>query len=909
MTRRVLRYICTVALGALFAACGDDTLIPDNDILVGVPGTVTIQFRNSESTRAENENGDNPYSGNPEYLIENLFVALYPDSPEENIPAVAVTKATELTSYKSHTLTMKLTSEMVGELFNNADGSTCKMFAFANLTSEQMGELGERPTISDLKSLAVDTDFLNEKMPKSFVMAGEGKVKYTAGKSASSIGYAIGEGELYRAAAKIMLNLKVSATVTTPGSTEEWEPILGDMMCMLYNGVKDAVAYPVPDEDENGWKPANVSAYFNGNLKDDNAYRKFIDNSTEGDEDTDNEEIYPYGLDTPFYTYPNTWVETPDEQHKTVMTLMVPWKLKGSETETRRNYYYQVPITPAELPHIDRNYSYTVNLNVGMLGSLDPDKPLPTEEYSYQIVNWSQADIDVDMNEYRYLVVNPNVYTVHNEEDIIIPFYTSHPVSLSNVSITFEQFAFVSNGKYLDVGKVVNFTIDQEQINLSNNPPENYISDQKLITYEESTSGLNQAVIRINHPLTVWRPIAWDKEDQEYYGTSFYGTYRSSASDEIVKEFADEIKFYSPQDIYPAYFPFVIRIHIAHSDNPNFSEDVTITQYPAMYIQADRNPTTINITEDRNNVYGSPNPPGNVYVNGVAFRAFGYVGIEESELVTPQPNDLGSLRGIYYYSDDVTGGSQDKNPNMYIITITQLSEGSEFVIGDPRSQYYTNDLGGNQNLPTPISNEGPAGDWCEEASALYNTTPGGERKLAYYYPTIESEETQNMIAPVLRLASNWGQASWETDLFPALELWNQTRELARRRIATYQEQGFPAGRWRLPTYAEFQYIVTLSFDKKIPEYFTKKKGYWTAQGLAWVDDNGGFHLNETAPSTTYGVRGVYDEWYWNKYPEYSISKTTFDYTYGEGRNLGNGITVYNQYGYKYTLGDMPRGTN
>ncbi len=131
------------------------------------------------------------------------------------------------------------------------------------------------------------------------------------------------------------------------------------------------------------------------------------------------------------------------------------------------------------------------------------------------------------------------------------------------------------------------------------------------------------------------------------------------------------------------------------------------------------------------------------------------------------------------------------------------------------------------------------------------------------------------VAPKLRVASSYGKS---------LGAINRTN--ARRRIATYQEMGYPAGRWRLPTSGELQFIVKLSQDGKIPVVFNSGSTYWTAQGACTINRNGSLTLS-TGNRTTCFVRGVYDEWYWEQYPQYSISPMGTNYT--------------------YTLGDVPRG--
>ena len=44
------------------------------------------------------------------------------------------------------------------------------------------------------------------------------------------------------------------------------------------------------------------------------------------------------------------------------------------------------------------------------------------------------------------------------------------------------------------------------------------------------------------------------------------------------------------------------------------------------------------------------------------------------------------------------------------------------------------------------------------------------------------------------------------------------------RCAGYQEAGYPAGRWRVPTMAEINYIVQLSGWGVIPSLFSESSG-------------------------------------------------------------------------------------
>lgn len=140
-----------------------------------------------------------------------------------------------------------------------------------------------------------------------------------------------------------------------------------------------------------------------------------------------------------------------------------------------------------------------------------------------------------------------------------------------------------------------------------------------------------------------------------------------------------------------------------------------------------------------------------------------------------------------------------------------------------------------------------------------------KRQLQYYYRTIEDREdgsTNNYtspdqyvtgwhIAPKYRIASSYSVVNRDAC---------NSLEKARRRCATYQENGYPAGRWRLATYAEIQLIVSLSYRGIIPELFTSTSSYWCAHGSVKGDGDG--NVSPNGGNSGVSVRCVYDEWYW-----------------------------------------------
>lgn len=121
--------------------------------------------------------------------------------------------------------------------------------------------------------------------------------------------------------------------------------------------------------------------------------------------------------------------------------------------------------------------------------------------------------------------------------------------------------------------------------------------------------------------------------------------------------------------------------------------------------------------------------------------------------------------------------------------------------------------------------------------------------------------TRQMIAPQFMMASSYGvcnNAMGYSD--------------AEKRCATYQEDGYPAGRWRVPTQAEVKYIIQLSGWGVIPVLFNNGSNYWSAHTVV-QNDNGVF---STSTSTSAFVRCVYDTWYWGKE---RVDEDTF--TYGD----------------------------
>lgn len=250
-----------------------------------------------------------------------------------------------------------------------------------------------------------------------------------------------------------------------------------------------------------------------------------------------------------------------------------------------------------------------------------------------------------------------------------------------------------------------------------------------------------------------------------------------------------------------------LTFELTVTNDAGLSRDVTVIQYPSIYITAEAPQVT--------------NGRGAVFINAVSnnFTNANYKLVYETGKSSSSYR-LGTIRS-YRYSV-----SNNNNFNIYTINVTNL-RGSGYFIGDPRSR----DGVTYENLRGASTSGAP---------------------LTGYLPVDPS--SPDVIAPSFKLASSYG-ASFST----SNNNGRLSYEYANRRCAAYQENGYPAGRWRLPTDAELLFCINLSDNGKIPSLFNGN--YWAGSGVIY---NGS---GEVQTGTTAAVRCVYDSWYWGDRPE------------------------------------------
>lgn len=227
-------------------------------------------------------------------------------------------------------------------------------------------------------------------------------------------------------------------------------------------------------------------------------------------------------------------------------------------------------------------------------------------------------------------------------------------------------------------------------------------------------------------------------------------------------------------------------------------------------------------------------PP--IYIVGA--QSNGYAFVNEEGMNSSNEDDNGTDIGSLPRRNDITGKDNgiNVNKNQYNIYVTALPSTMSYLIGDPRST---------------------------TGSSL-----SGINELTNYRPTRQGAE--NVIAPAFKIASSYGKTS---DM--------DTYAKAEKRCASYQENGYPAGRWRVPTQAEIAFIQERSANGDIPSLFNgavygyrnnQYSGYWTAYDMAYwpgynsdgddVGPDAGSYTTSQLNCSEHAVRCVYDVWYW-----------------------------------------------
>ena len=737
------------------------------------------------------------------------------------------------------------------EYFGEGKANKCYVYVIANLPEDfTMGENGLvytnadettteiGTTWTDLQAVEVVADFKGSvdedgrfKAQDSFVMTGLSDEVTVSGTGPDSVIV-----ELSRLASKVTLDINViklidKYTYNTLLSDFSYDgtyfPNVEKMQIYLTYADASAVISGEADSYDNTFFTYNRYAFQTTEVDEDGAFAAQViareeDGSIKVDAEgnptyTTGTEYPAFGVKgTPFYSYPIEWASS--DTHAPFIKIIIPWVhynvdknirdeytdidngagtityktdnetyqaliekladlpetetliVEGTEYPITRKtsqvmmntrygdeFYYKISIpalkegSKSEFELVANNW-YNIKLDISVLGSETDDASviISGSTMGIYVCNWSAPNDNLggDLDNGRYLSTVKSVYTINSENSLTIPVISSHALSITGFGGTGSPTAtFWKNGDAAT-------------------------AESGSLTYSTSSSTGNNFQITPN-------------------GTSYVTLAHT------LLPFSTSFTTANAKDVAKITYKFRIR----HADNANYYKDITVIQYPSVYvevIQSYSNTVFLNSKKysDRPTVTNN---------NGFALGTLGQGQVSGQTLTVIAVSSLAGM--LSTYPDWVIGDPTVK-----------LSDNLPYSPYDINEKWLWNDLGDLDN------------NYIEN----------------YWYA---GTDRSNFIAPKIIMASgfgaNTGRGSWKTNA---------------ERCAAYQEAGYPAGRWRLPTEAEILFGYTLGNRGLIPQPF-QSSGYWANSGRYF---DGSFHNGSSSESRS--VRCVYDLWYWGDDP-------------------------------------------
>ena len=815
--------------------------------------SLTVRCEDPDLTKSTPEDGEARFNEN---LIKSVDFFFYSGaSPASDADAIYHHRmdldedpVTYTQGQWEATFDIVLTRVVAEQLFTAANNLSATVYAVVNYDGDfTPGGSLAGTSLSELAATALVHDFAaaeNNYLQGSFLMDGQTVITYDASAPIS----ASGTIRATRFAAKLTTAISVADTVTlkhlNPDDPDEvWTPVLHTMRIYLVDGAKNVTLGTVSSTD-------NASPAFFSYKAEQNKRPFLKDNGVEYLSHTEvvsGSDTKIYYNTFPMYSFPVRWADgqpdytQPLPQHP-YLKLEMDWRRteENGYSYDRRKYYYKVILPTSSL---ERNNWYHFNIDVAILGSETDEGKAMINPSTYYILDWQNKSIPIAkyavISKARYLSVDTKPKKLNNIASLSIPFISSHDVKIVEGSVTARRPFYGEITKESDV-------VDK------------YNTKYHAWVRKDTATGKYY--------------LEYNGQDQSDDGQAKYepSGWLSNTSTSI--EFNHALQNDYTKDDFD-YSPYTIEFDIVHEDlTPGaypyneYLKHIPIIQYPAIYIESCMNSDTG--IKKKGSVYG--------YDNGTApwlGMPWGYVYIDNGRFIRRDNITYSSSADPYYHlSTDnnkreyqwrtvwYTGGGRD----IFRINVTVLPQNSEFIIGDPRIDGYDNTkpvLGyrftnnGNTEadkiLPnrndSDVSNFTPAPVVDGDLNTPLSLT-GENRPLMYYRPTEKSSRTANMLAPAYRISTKLG----------GTEFGNITESQAKYRCAGYQEDGFPGGRWRIPTMSEIKFIAQLS-AKGVFE-FMFKGDYWSATGVVNVNTSNG--TVTTSTNSTALLRCVYDSWYW-----------------------------------------------
>ncbi len=637
---------------------------------------------------------------------------------------------------------------------------------------------------------------------------------------------------LSRIAAKLTMEITVPESVSAGG--EVWTPVVKDIQAYYVNALNNkstVAASPVQRSlltSETGYEYMTYPTSYPLTRKEGTAIVF----------DTD-----------PVYTYPQEW--TMGENGEAYFKIAMPWN--GSLHGTS-NFYYKVtaPKPVDGKITLNRNSWYKISVTLSVLES--EEEYVEVEEYGFTVSPWAGGiDGGSPLSSAQFFNVPVKSYTLYSQDSIMVPFSSSSAVSAYFTEISYTHYRVGSGVTYTfpytaadNVSSVtLPATYGGEEIS-----PE---SAKDKNAYTLTVEGKN---VKFKHALSniyTERTVKFVIKNEE----------GSTATITVKQHPAIEITTHLSRNVF-------VNGHFARTSegvHVNGSTQKMGVPYTLQHSDYEEGETRYHSDDNRRPDGTSYNDVGPDSEGKYHYWFPGNSSTSEQSYAVvisdPTRGRYGWIEGEqknapYLIEIGVSAFNEDNKSYSYTYFSSPTATGSPhsktFVLGDPRVK------GGNRFSGLV--------NYLYKSSTLRDAN-GGTTVEAPEYRAWEqpmdiliastAKEDGAIIAPRFIVSS-----------FLNAQPGGLTFEECLKRAATYQEAGYPAGRWRLPTEAEIMFMVQQQQNLVIPALWGVGSSYWCADGrYVTVGGSGASTVsfyNPASSATRQVNRFVYDTWYWGEAP-------------------------------------------
>lgn len=622
-------------------------------------------------------------------------------------------------------------------------------------------------------------------------------------------GFASGAGnvtvaslQLKRLAAKVTLKLNIPASCTTEGT----DPQFGATTTT--------------------WTPMTGGTNFKSMLQNAVGNSK-LDGSAAASPD-----VFSYGTQNltnlspgvyssaDFYTYPVSWTAGSEDEPfvKVVLSWSYVTTADSDGSEVDRNVverYYKIVFSGLSELAVNTWYQPEVTLKVLPGEGNEPVLVIPE---GLQVQPWGlvggtdpSADPipDVAMTDAKFIALESNDLTIERGVTASFEFFASGPVKMTIQDIYFTKF--------------IQGTYPSSKAQLGTDP-DGKGGKEKVYIIENT---------EVKSTYTSRNPKSWVGfvQDPETYAGTVKITHALSADINNTNDFS----------VTP--YVYVLRLELVST--PSVYKELTITQFPSILVENEISKAYVfvNGQSNRNNSE-SFKPSYTTYHDQLTVTTDNPVYLTTHVYLKP----AGTATLGYIPAPDLIGYST-KSRFRFIFTVVPYD--TEHVVTDARAEI----TGDNKIAFTRIystwlsgNNQPQYKDGLPITNNSRNYSSIADKDNVYYKGATEEK---NYISPQFMMASSYGAISGGVHFGKAL-----------LRCATYQEDGYPAGRWRLPTEAELLFMVELQ-NKGIIEPTVVPTGTWASSGRQYTTASG---FISPSAQAGHNCRCVYDTWYWGRNP-------------------------------------------